>query len=114
MKRDLDLVRDILLAVEADPREGLVFLNLEKYSKRDVSNHVLLLTEAGYLESTVMEGEFIPTHMTWQGHEFLEAARNDTIWERAKEQIKKEGLGMALPILLNLLITLGKQAAGLP
>jgi DNA-binding transcriptional ArsR family regulator len=53
VKLDKDLVRDILLAVEAsdeDPR-GWIDLSIEGQDKRTLSYHVQLLSEAGFIEA---------------------------------------------------------------
>jgi len=49
--------------------------------------------------------------LTYGGHEFLDAARNDTVWEKAKTAVVKstgvltlEGLKVALPMVLKSLI----------
>ena len=51
MRRDMDLVRDILLQIEAYPSslapEELI---IEGYSDEQVSYHVLIMGEAGLLE----------------------------------------------------------------
>lgn len=52
--------------------------------------------------------------LTWSGHEFLEAARNDTIWKKAGEQIKKSGVDVTLSLLQEILKQLAKQSLGLP
>lgn len=37
--------------------------------------------------------EAIPQNLTWCGHEFLDAAREPTRWEEAKEILHKAGGG---------------------
>jgi len=51
---------------------------------------------------------------TWAGHEFLDAARNDTIWHKAGERIKKSGVGVTLSLLKEILSQLLKQSLNLP
>ncbi|MFZ1073703.1 MAG: DUF2513 domain-containing protein [Verrucomicrobiia bacterium] len=50
---------------------------------------------------------------TWDGHEFLDAARNDTIWRKAGEQIKKSGVDVTLSLLKEILNQILKQSLGL-
>lgn len=52
--------------------------------------------------------------MTWFGHEFLDAARNETVWKKAEERIKKSGVEVTVSILQDLLKELLKQSLGLP
>ncbi len=87
MKRDMDLVRNILLAIEADPTGyPPEELEIEGYTKDQIGYHMLIMIEAGLLEGqevTPMGASCpvgIPTRMTWHGHEFLDACRDVTRW----------------------------------
>lgn len=48
--------------------------------------------------------------LTWQGHEFVEGSRNETMWIKAKSTINEKGIGMAFDTMKAMLIALGKQA----
>ena len=89
MKRDIDLVRKLLLYLEEKPDDKVVKdLELEGYSKGEVKYHFILMDQAGLLRcerevSSSTSDRVIrvyPFSLTWQGHEFIEAARNDTFW----------------------------------
>lgn len=90
MRRDWDLVRRILLETEEKGEAGLGWttLDLVEWTPRVVSYHVRLLDEAGLIEAqdltTSGSFEWQPKRLTWDGHEFLEAARENSRWERAK------------------------------
>ena len=98
MKRDIDLVRDILLSIEdgkdADGR-GFMRLNIPGRSREEVSYHVGLLYEAGLVEaanSSTLDGyEWQPKRLTWRGRQFLDSARDESSWERAKKELRKTG-----------------------
>ncbi|UXL41077.1 DUF2513 domain-containing protein (plasmid) [Pseudomonas fragi] len=116
MKLDKDLVREILLAVEAsknDPKEG-IDLVLKDRSPREISYHVLLLTEAGfvlsrdaaYLADAVSIWQ--PTRLTYKGHEFLDTVRNGEVWRRTKAGAEKAGVA-GLGVLLELGKAYGKE-----
>ena len=55
--------------------------------------------------------------VTWEGHEFLEASRDEGLWTKAKKAAGSSG-GMVLDVLKSVLIGLAteaaKKAAGLP
>ena len=95
MKRDLDLCRTILLRTEEiEGHPGRLKLpEIEGFSEDQIGYHVYLLQDAGLLQAydardrDTMWG-YYPSHLTWAGHEF--PARNDTIWEQAKEDIMKK------------------------
>lgn len=98
MKRDFDLVRDILLSIE-DGKDanghGFMRLNIPGRSQEEVSYHVGLLYEAGLVDaanSSALDGyEWQPKGLTWRGREFLDSARDENAWEQAKKELKKIG-----------------------
>ena len=84
MKRDLDLIRSILLRVEQS--EGA-----ENYDRMEEDKKVIyqveLLKEAGFIDvRSHSDGHFV-RRLTWRGHDFLDAVRDDTVWNRTKEKI---------------------------
>lgn len=116
MKRDMDLVREILLAVEAAPsplKDGL--RKMDGHAPEFVVFHVRLLKEAGFLEEPftrhTTKGEI--THgvgLTWQGYEFLETIRDPAIWSATKANAKAVG-SWSLGLLGELAKGLIKQKA---
>ncbi len=104
MKRDFELVREVLLAVEAsDNTQGLIDLTLPGHDDKAVSYHVKLLAEAGLIEandlSTMHGFEWKPRSLTWAGHEFLDAARNDTVWNKAMTKLKGQAATVPFEVL---------------
>lgn len=77
MRRKMKLIREILTYVEEQPAGGMIPIpEFDDYSQGDVSEHVKLCAEAGFLEITSHRG--YPTRilrMTWQGHEELKRLR---------------------------------------
>jgi len=119
MKRDMDLVRTILLQVEekaGDPR-GWVELAIPGHPETEVSYHVMLLKEAGLLEAQNLSSshgyEWKPKRLTWAGHEFVDAAKNDTIWNRTKETVREKGGSITFDLLKNLLLKTASAFFGL-
>src|SRR5215210_7825390 len=112
MKRDMDLIRKILLATEEIPflGSGPVFEpEIEGYSLEEISYHVKLLHEAGYVQAFGGDTYWAVNSLTWQGHEFLEASKDDTRWNKAKSIMKDKGGGMVFDVFKQLLITLMKE-----
>jgi hypothetical protein len=103
------------LEVEQQPYIWVGYdLEIEGYSKEEVDYHNLLLKEAGLivLENGAL-GEYRPTRLTWEGHEFLDAARDTKRWEKAKGAMAQAG-GFALDVMKQLLIHYLKSELGLP
>jgi hypothetical protein len=55
----------------------------------------------------------INMRMTWAGHEFLDAAREDTRWKKAMDIVRDKGRSVTFEVLKALLISLIKTAVGL-
>lgn len=108
MKRDMDLVRNILLAIEASNQSPLDWVDLPKFPGQDdevISYHVALLAEADLVlaqDISTDDGfEVRATRLTWNGHEFLDSVRDPEIWRRTKEGAAKIG-GAGLDILVEI------------
>lgn len=113
MKLDKELVREILLAVEAyEEPQGWMTLVIDGRSSNEVSYHVMLLDEAGLLSGISLGGighfEWQPKRLTYRGHEFLDAVRDGEVWRRTKEGAEKVG-GAGLGMLVELGKAYGKQ-----
>lgn len=115
MKRDMDLARSILIALEEAPYDGFPILRftIPDHSDNEVSYHVMLLHEAGLLRafdvSADDSGMWLPAYLTWDGHEFLEAAKDDTRWNQAKTYLKDNGAPMIFDVLKTLLVSYAKR-----
>lgn len=113
MKFDKELVRQILLAVEAHNKpQGWMNLSIEGWEANDVSYHVMLLDEAGLLVGISLGGlnRFVwqPRRLTYKGHEFLDTVRDPEVWRRTKEGAEKAGVA-GLGMLVELGKAYGKQ-----
>ena len=93
MKRDMDLVRTILLAIEERPNDSRMQpLQIENAEPAIVFGHVELLHEAGLIQGRDVTPQgtpfrkIVPLRLTWAGHEFLDAVRRDAVWQKVKAQ----------------------------
>lgn len=103
MKRDMDLVRLILLKVEDEYVSTPIFnLCIEGYDLETIAYHCKIMYEAGLLSSfSVQYGDnkvwgLRVGALTWSGNDYLEKIRNDSIWEKTKNEIVSKGLPMVL------------------
>lgn len=113
MKRDMDLIRKILLEIEANPDPNRwISLSVDGYNPKEISYHVKLLAEAGLIEaknvSNTINFEWKPICLTWEGHEFLEASRDEGLWEKAKSLILRKGGTLSFEVLKQALIEIMK------
>jgi len=119
MKRDMDLIRRMLLEIEADDH-GYVSRNIEidGYTQEQINYHAFLLGEAGLaLVSSIEDNrskspEAQVVRLTWAGHEFADSARENQRWNQAKDSINKIG-GASIQIWVALLTELIKRNLGI-
>ena len=109
MKRDMDLARAILFEIEKVPYDMDTHeITIDGYSKQEVNYHIILLNEAGLIEalnySSFSGSAWQPKRLTWKGHEFLDASRDETIWNKAKDTIKGKGLSLSFDLIYKALI----------
>lgn len=97
MKRDMELVRKILLAVEKWPPDGGDSNFPELGSPPDeVSYNATQAVKDGLLEGEYFEAGGLVCMvrgLTPAGHDFLDNARNQYVWDEVMENIQKHGLG---------------------
>lgn len=110
MKRNMDLIRELLLALENDKPDALL-----DYSEEAVAYHKALIVESGLAHgdvTEVMDGSLLVyiSRLTWEGHEFLDAARNETGWRATMKRIAATVGTTSLPVLQALLVEYAKSA----
>ncbi|WP_027149478.1 DUF2513 domain-containing protein [Methylobacter tundripaludum] len=107
MKRDMDLVRDLLLVIESHPLlDGMRRmqpdepgdLDITDHSSNEVTYHLNMLIKAGLVEGKITMQMPIISKLTWQGHDFLDSIRDPVIWRETMEGAKKAG-GFSLELL---------------
>jgi hypothetical protein len=122
MKREMNLVREILLAIEADERSaGLtpMQIGIEGYTLAQIGYHLKILVDGKFIEAedfSVMNSEYPelwPISLTWAGHEFLDSAKNESIWRKGTRSISDKVGSTSLAVLQSLLIHYAKQELGI-
>ena len=103
MKRDMDLVRLILLEIEDKYRSTAIYdLAIDGYDTEMVAYHCKILNEAGLIsdyKAQYADNEiyvFGVGSLTWDGNDFLEKIRDDSQWKKVKETITKKGLPLVV------------------
>jgi hypothetical protein len=98
VKRDLELVREIIKMIEEDPEadnRADVRLDIPGRTDEEMAYHLDLLLDAGFINAR--PEDLIVNGLTWKGHEFLDNIRNDTFWNKAKHHfssLPSVGLGI--------------------
>ena len=117
MKRDLNLIREILLAIEAKPDTASLWpvekMSIKGHAIAEIKYNLFLLYEAGYVAVYIEEADdeltLYAQRLTWQGHEFLDAARDNGRWKKVLSSAEAIG-GLALDVLKPVLIDMARQA----
>jgi len=101
MKRDLDLVRTLLLCLEntkvpaghalhLGPNELLI----DGYELEEVAYHIQLLKSAGFIRELGSKPSRYGLNyggLSWEGHEFLDSVRDDAIWRNTRTAVSAVG-----------------------
>ncbi len=98
MKRDMDVVRDVLCKIseaKGKPSYKILIEGMSEEDAKTVLYHVELLNQAG-----LVTGVQLAVHgfkiwenldLTWSGHEFVDAVSDSEVWTETKKGI--EGVG---------------------
>ncbi|HAV5547399.1 TPA: DUF2513 domain-containing protein [Acinetobacter baumannii] len=103
MKRDWEIIRQVLIAVEDDSFNKYLE-NSEQIS--NVVQHTLLLIEAGFLTGSY-EYIFVDDRdktldidgLTWEGHDLLDTIRSKPVWENIKTSALDKGLELTFDVV---------------
>ncbi|MDM5193041.1 DUF2513 domain-containing protein [Bacillus hominis] len=108
MKRDRDLIRRLLVLIEEQDINSYVLEIPDDIDVNVAVYHLRLLEQAGFTENSIQYGgntaECISSSLTWDGHEFLEAIRNDTVWNKLKQTIAEKGGNIPFEVMKALAI----------
>ncbi len=108
MKRDLELIRKILLAVEDDQPQSIP----DESSER-IGYHVQLLLDARYVEGKVIWSQvgedYIPhayfvQRITMAGHDYLDSVRDPKVWNKTKSVLENVGGSAALEVVKDVAV----------
>ena len=119
MRRDMNLVRKILLEAENLPGEG-GYIDLPDSDDELLRYHLRIMRQAGLLdaafaahEGTAHETNYV-NGLTWQGQEFLNAARDESRWKKGASLAGQAAGGIIYEVLRDYLMKEAKRNIGLP
>lgn len=120
MKRDLELIRKLVLAVESSP-SGYVKedVKIEGYSPEQIGYHSYLLIDAGLARGVdiTTSGSSSPNwrllHLTSAGHDFADSARDESTWRKATGLVKDKAGTVTLDVMKQVLASVIKDTLGL-
>lgn len=96
MKRDMDVIRSLLMRLEnlnSNSHRILLIsgadseLAIPEVSPDTIDYHLALLRERGLIEPQeggTLDGGIYFRRLTWEGHDFVDAVRDDDIWHKTR------------------------------
>ena len=105
MQRNWDIIRKILLEIEALPTEDSVFSSSELHDvdRETAAYHMRLLLEAQLIVGGCRNAVGPPfchaSRLTWEGHEFLDKIKNETLWRKIKETARTKGVDLSFTVI---------------
>lgn len=102
MKRDMELIRKMVLLVEDNPSGWAPRrIEIEGYTHEQIAYHSYLLVDSGLASGSEVTHlgssgpEYKLTHLTSAGHDFADSARPQYIWDEVVADIRKKGIASA-------------------
>ena len=122
MKRDMDIIRAILLTVKNCDEQTVQIIKLDEYPQKAVNSHIYLLVQAGFIIATDMrspspsssEPDWLQIELTWDGHDFIDDAQDEETWSKLKVLVAEKGGSASVAVITSLLVALTKKSFGLP
>lgn len=103
MKRDMDLIRKIMLRIEEEYTSTAIFnLKVDGYTMEQIAVHCKMMYETGLISDYKAQYagnslySFGVSNLTWEGYEYLDKIRDDSIWKKVKDVAKDKGLPLAI------------------
>ena len=106
MKRDMDLIRSILLKLEEENKSTVIHsLIIEGYDMATVAYHCKIMQEAGFISAykghyadNELQGFSIGS-LTWAGQDYFEKVRDNSRWGKIKKLMKEKGLPATIEVV---------------
>ena len=105
IKRNLDLIRALLLWAEANCNGTRLFtstyVKIEGYKLDEINFHLMLLQDCGYIDSSydskLGRTKFVHfSRLTSQGCDYLDSVRDNSVWDQTKSKLASVGGSAAL------------------
>lgn len=110
MKRDPELLRNIMLAAEKNPPGQKLYggtLKILCENTHELAEHVQLLIDSQMIDG-VVHRHAAPTlpnivirRLKARGHDFLQAMRDDTVWRKVKRNVMKPAASWTLELAIE-------------
>lgn len=122
MKRNLDLIRSLLLKIEeSSPYEPMYLDSFtdDESQKPSIAFHIELLMDANFINAKKLSfvgqsyPDFYIERLTNDGCDYLDAIRNDSVWAGAKEKLLSIGGSATLDVVKAVAVAVAKTMLGI-
>ena len=112
MQRDLDKIRNIMLYLEENliPGKEISSSDIPYYEENNdndylvLTEHIRQLVEINFIEEHNIRLSGLTIYyikrITSDGHDFIQAIKNESVWNQTKDMAKKAG-GGTIPIMVE-------------
>ena len=120
MKRDLDLVRQLMLQIEALPAAPPVQYRMSEIEDPVLLAHLEMLIEAGLVNGRISRsqgarGDVISVSgLTWQGYEWIEMVRSQSLWNEVKSAVLDGGGVLTFELTKAVALKIFRERLALP
>ena len=116
MRRDLDLVRTILMDVadSAEPVDVSLWVT-DTVSREMAAYHVAMMRDAGLVNASTLAADNDPCYvcrvnsLTWEGQDYLDSVRSPKVWREVKKRLARVGGASAFEVVKALASTVASQ-----
>ena len=117
MKRDWDIIRDILIKLDekGPEKHSLMLSDFPGDQKAEFSYNSEIMLEAGLINGQMLKtlgpeiNDFLAIRLTWNGHELLDAIRSESVWTKTKEKFLKKGISMTFDLVIAVATSITKE-----
>lgn len=92
----MELVRQLLFMIEKLESNHTELKIPSEIDREEAVYHLRIMEQAGFTVNKIQYADnqplWIYSSLTWDGHDFLDSIKNDTVWTKIKEGIKNKGL----------------------
>ena len=111
LKRDLDLIREILLLIEESNRALAVSdIRIPEYTTEEIVFHVELLSDAGYVELSrpkyLSRVCYVVQRLTMKGCDYLDSIRDERVWKDTRATVLRTVGSAPLDIIKDIAVAL--------
>jgi hypothetical protein len=120
MKRDLDLVRQLLLQIEGLPAGPPAQYRTSEIEDPVLLAHFELVIASGLVNGKISRsqssrGDVISiSGLTWEGHEWIEMVRSQSVWNATKSMLLDSGGALTYELTKEVAANLLRVRLGLP